>query len=47
MNWSLFFMLGSLTLIAGIFVGLVYWANWDEITGKKPQSNISKKLGSE
>ncbi|MGX2950670.1 MULTISPECIES: hypothetical protein [Ursidibacter] len=25
-------VLGSLALVAGIFVGLVYWANWDIIT---------------
>ena len=34
MNWPLFFMLGSLTLIAGIFVGLVYWANWEKTAVK-------------
>lgn len=31
MNWALLFMLSSFTLLVGTFVGLAYWASWDEI----------------
>lgn len=33
MNWPLILTLGSFTLIIGIFVGFIVWANWEQLFG--------------
>ncbi len=32
MNWPLILVTGSITLGIGGFLGLIIWANWDELT---------------
>lgn len=42
MIWPLILTLGSFTLIVGIFVGFIVWANWDQLFDDLSSQNDSK-----
>ena len=43
MNWPLILTTGSFTLAVVIFVSIVLWVNWDELTGKNKQPKSDSK----
>lgn len=43
MNWWLLSVSSVLVLAAGTFTALVYWANWDLISGKNTKANKRAK----
>ncbi|MFZ7240877.1 hypothetical protein ACLSYN_07390 [Avibacterium avium] len=43
MNWWLLGVSSVLVLAAGTFTGLVYWANWDLISGKNTKADKRAK----